>query len=583
MKKLKEFVKKIGNKKRCLLSLLLAGLLIFAIVSGLNGSKSAVTEVNAQSAPTTQNLDLNGIRYTFNTSLSELQNKYSLFRKKQNIDLLQIHESETVDLVWDNDIENTNTEFTTLLKEVVQFRRKSNNKIIDLTFSPNEVTGNTATREFDISGEDTEATNGSFAELEDYNLILNLSKWQQLQSYMQGQNIGGCFTVNFCYVNEEYAQDDMTDTRNNSIVDSYALSNPIDYQYNVNYHNGYKLKLIYVTFENEQSNTQNSLYGRVPSKYNYTHTSYTRNDYFTINNVRFVDSNLTNVIRYNMQYGTQDDKDENNNKIQYPLYQGNILLSTTNYDSSFISAILTPFQNVNPTIDLSGGAFLGGKFNDNKPISTLYFKVYTGGLGVGASTVGVVDDINNLNSNNANYSVFDYILGRPRYKNQNQLLYVEEQKTLRSNINTTQYNALSAQVQDILYNVEYVGNIEQEEFNEKTQDDLIDLLKTTGVGAVIGLLIGFLVGNPIGGLVVGAVIGFAVAIIPLIIDGLQAIFGYDFLSGLYDFFNAITEFFVNIIDKIVGFLLSIITNPFVLVLIVLVAILYIFVIRPKIK
>lgn len=588
MKKIKEFIKKIGNKKRCLLSLIIAGLLIFAVISGLNSPKSAVTEVNAI-APTTKNLDLNGVGYTYTTSLSELKNKYNLFNNdfsRQFCTIVSNTESENTLLLSaiSND-SNSFDEFDRQNENVAETLNENlvfiDEKGVKSTYSNSfENNWNVESNQPRWDRPSYDFTKDNIGSLDDYVSLninfVNLINDLELGAGLNANNYKKNIMVSFYYLNadRDYTNDNEEYLYNNSKRFNYVLSKPInDFNIDIKKIDGYDLKNIVISFENDTQSFPNGIYGRVLNTYEeFKPNGMTANGNIVINNVKFVKNNQANIITFYSDFTYND-------SVKKEYFKGDLLLSREKYDHNFIEKIWAGEKNITGRVNLNGAGFFGGKFNDNFPTgSELVFKKIGAGNSVYSFFVLVETNVFNIDYvknvfTSPNFHIF--------YYNQSRLLHIENISPLTGEISgdNNTYSALSAQVEDVLYNLNYVGNIEEEEFNQKVEKDLADLLKTTGLGAVIGLLGGFLVGNPVGGLIVGTAIGFFSSISPLLIDGLQAIFGKDFLSGLYNFFDKISEFFVGVFDGIVNFLMSIITNPFILILIVMIALLYIFVIR----
>lgn len=569
--KFKEIFKKTKNKKYCLTALLLAGLLIFAVLGGLNSSKSGKNQAYAATAPATKNLDLNGIRYTYQTSLKELKNNYGMFKTwyQNSFSIYEDGEGILNFYIGNSQLEAAYTadeliNMNTLLKNNISI--EYNNELIESNIDYEELQENTTTNtffEFKNAPSQSDITGIKIN-------YLNLLDIEHRVPYYQ---INDRPVISVLYVKNDLPNNTNID-KSNSVIYSYASTILLEeYYYKFNKINGYSVRAIWSNF-NEQTgdgtdNQSITMYYPKNLNDNGLLNSFEECNLY-IDNLNFDNIN-NNMISYNvLDYEFHSNSNGFRNR-------GNILLSSDKFDSNFLQVLSTSSGPVEQLFD--GGIRLGGNFNENKRINAIYYDFYFKNTGLdGGPRVNTLSTNNNsLFQNNIlwNYSRFENVnINSITYNNQNQLIYLPEIQTLSIEYNGTLYPALYLQVEDILYNVNYVGDIEDIEFNQKVEEDLNNLLKTVGLGAFVGLLIGLAFGNPLLGAAIGAAIGLAVAIIPLLIDGLQAIFGKQFLTGLYDFFKSIAEFFANFVDTIINFLMSIITNPFVLVFIVIAAIIF---------
>lgn len=569
MKKIKQFIKKIGNKKLCLLSLLLAGLLIFGVLAGLNGSKTDKTEVHGINTPSIKYLDLNGKRYSYQTSLSELKNSYNIFSHQLQRQFCQIQE-DTEGL--NNIIVNAFADGPTAVEETQPYYDFLNNTIKfytnDTNVSPN-YSANFETKSFDMLGEEFDLDNIT-------NIQFNFENLSTLggtvpitpSQYKEG------FIISEVFINSDFEGDEnAVELRKNTKVISYAFSKAINYNLKIDVVPNYLLRLIIVSFENSQIMESNAINSRVPSEFLTSSSSgYTEDGYIFIDNLKFLNNNNANIIKFDTEYTTGT---EYNNGFKY---KGNILLSETKYDNLFLTSLKGTLGTTKYTQLFNSGAIFGGNFEEN-PI--------TSGIQYNTSNyiIGGEYGINVKGDNNSDVLFwYEPAIGTSNwiihYNKQNRLMYLPNFNGLNTNYNNIEYNALSSQVDDVLYDVKYVGELNEIKNNEKIQDDFLNLVKVVGLGAFLGLLIGFFTGNPIGGLVGGALVGLATSIIPLLIDGIAAIFGDSpFLDSLHELFANIASFFASIVDSLLELLLNLITNPFFLIIILIVAVLYIFVIR----
>lgn len=610
MKNFKEKILKLGKKRYCFISLLLAFLLGFSVLTALNGSKSGEMQVSALSAPTTKNINLNGVTYSYSTSLRELKNTYGLFNFEYTRKLMTFWQGEGTAYV---DIENSSTEgfaniilmedIQTLLDNNIYFNNQNNEKILS-EFSGNSISDNYINGQFDF-GENVN-TLQPVDGLPNY-LTINLKTFlNDIVQYTDTVNTslynGSCM-VTMCYIPNDFtsADNDEKLLHDNSIIYNYVMSRPIDYTYYIPRQENYSLKMIYISFENvtKQPTHNLAIFGDVPKQYMSSNSQLTQEGFITISNVNFIENANANMLTFNSDYnyGTMNNT--------YPYFKGNLLLSTNEADQSMLSFIdqYRPsgfYKYVVQNFDTE--LFFGGNFNYNKPITQLYYSSRRttsptpAGFTVEVDTNESVEFPVNQNviftyyHANETSGLVDFNIS---YNNQNQLLYVRDMSTLRSDLlavpltgsNTPTYigAGLTAQVQDVLYNVGIVTP--EDEFNKRVEEDFIQLAKTTGLGALIGLILGFIFGNPLGGLGIGGGIGAIIGILPLIIDGIDEAIGGTILGPLidilYSIFDTIAKIFASIVDILFEFLLSLITNPLVLILVAIFVLLYVFYFRKK--
>lgn len=603
MKKFKEKLQKI-TKNKIFIALFMLTLTLFSILSPLNGVNSGNIKADALSAPSTKTLNLNGVRYEYQTSLNELKNNYGLFNNELARDLIVLSEQESLvrlDLLdyAENSPIKDNTVLVNAINELIEIKdTNGENKNLDVEISYIEENGIEINdiKEINLMGLD----NLNFDDI-----TFNL---QNISSINFGQNIkfnpanfDGALTINFVFLATNYVGDTKEGLKENSIIKSYAFNKSINYSFNVikETPKGYTPRLIYICYENDIPSVSNAIYSRVPNQYNDTHKSYLMDSYITIDNLTFYDNDLANIISFNLDYSTGED-----DRRIYPLFKGNLLLSTNKADNemlSFIHRFSSPvqthrFKQVFDTKLYFGGYNAEANVNNVINYNQLGQPVTGGPFGYTIQADKTENQEFPINKDvmytfyGSNSTFTDLKID---YNGQNQLLYVDKISPLRASliaypnvgdINQT-YNGsgLSAQVDNVLYGVTLAGNIQEITKNENIQEDFLNMLKTGALGTLIGLFIGLITGNPALGAGIGGAGGLLIGVIPLIIDAFSNVVGNSpALNIIYNLFKSITMLFVDIFNAIINFLINFITNPIVLIVVVIAILVYIFVIR-KIK
>lgn len=552
MKKFKEKIKKITNKNYCFLALLLAGLLIFGIISQVKDKN--IIKASAEISTNNEYI-VNGYKFTYKTSMNDLK-KNGLFAHKYARDMLMLQENtEGVAQVIDRNYTSSNGNYNELFTFYETNDLTGEIKEVPFIIGDEEIVYNDYNDDgtpnlnegiqYYISDIDkTTPEEGQSFFIHSPKITINLQNYYNWNNSVNGldgkSDLYGGVLVQLCYLKNDIIPDNNKELFDNAIYYNYYLSKPVNFTFDlpVDISNlGYDCRAITIIFENKTINNSYFNYERVANDFydiskemSYSSRLSTYEDLrIWQNNEAYIVSTQPKYI-YELQGGEifNDETKLSNDEITYypNIFTGDYILnyesypyttfrtweSISNYltfgNQTPISGTGNLFQLTGITTRNSSNFYLEGQFdvdiyNQSQEIDFVWDK----------------GDLYKVERINGDRTILNVLGVRS-------LSYAKEENTITEQIYELDYSIINTLISDKVTGLEFIEKVQPEKPQDnfdRFKNDFFNFVNSTAFGAAVGFLIGLLVGHPLIGAGIGAAIGAGVAVIPLIGDFLEAI------------------------------------------------------------